>query len=127
VNCGEFLSADCRAAKNATTVLTDTCRVIDVRGEAGSVAIFLDVTADSIVSDGTLSFTFQRSPDGTTWHNLADKSVDLSNNETTQNVSSSTSFDLDVSQTRYLRLYSVTNTDTDTAGTATINAYWSAK
>ncbi len=119
-----FLTANQTLAINSTTDLTGVTRELKVNRDDGA-ALYLYVKGDNAACALDVDFYFQRSPDGTNWHDLDVLSVTLDG--TSQVVDNSTTIDMDLSNTRYIRLARATNNETVAGRTAAVNAYMQLK
>lgn len=106
-----------------TEDLSTSANVIDVRRNP-SAALYLYVKGADAGCSGNATFYFQRTTsnaDDATWHDLPEKEVAFSG--TTQSTADDTNFDLDLANTRFLRLSRVANSDTTAGHTISVNAY----
>ena len=121
-NCTKLLPADATAAINATTDVTATAVSVNTKiDQHQAAALYLYVKGDNASCAGTITFTFQRSTDGDTWHDLPAVTVTMSG--TSQVTDSSTTKDLDLTNTRFFRISKVANSETVSGRTAKVNAY----
>lgn len=117
-NCTAMLTSAATAAINTTTDVSAAARSINTINMS-SAACYLYAKGDNAACAGTIGFYLDRSPDGgTTWSRLPVQNVTLSG--TTAVVGT---VDLDLTNTRSIRLGAVSNSETVAGRTATIQAY----
>jgi hypothetical protein len=108
-NTTAFLSSIHTCAQNTTTDVSSAATNIDTINRH-TAALYLYCAGTNSSSSGTATFYFERSPDnGTTWHKLSGIAVTISG---TSAQTTGTTHDLDLTDTRMLRLGSVANSDT---------------
>jgi hypothetical protein len=119
--CDAALAANATIAINTGSSPQEVDGVeLDVRTRAYG-ALYLYAKGDNANCAAEIDFYFQRSPDGESWHDLEKLSVAMDG--TDQVTDSDTTVDMDLRQTRKIRLHRVGNNATVAGRTCAVNAY----